>query len=132
MATRALSQVVCYMAYNSSTGAYTTGDSANHTLSWVKDGSRSAPTNAASEVDSANAPGLYKVTLTATETDCIEGVLAGKSSSSNVILIPTHVAFDYLNTSAPAVAGLPDVNIKAVKGVTVGGAGTTSNPWGPV
>lgn len=109
MATRALQQVVTYLAWDTSANAYKTGDVANHTTSWVKDGTRSATTNAAAEVDSANCPGMYKVTLTATETDCIEGVLGGKSSTANIVLIPTMVAFDYLNTGAPATAGIPDV-----------------------
>lgn len=112
MATRALQQVITYLAWNTSTNVYTTGDSANHSLSWCKDGTRSAATNAAAEVDSTNMPGLYKCTMTSTETDCIEGTLGGKSSTSNVVLIPTMVAFDYLNTSAPATAGVPDVNVK--------------------
>lgn len=114
MATRALQQVICYTAWNTSTNAYVTGDSGNHSLSWAKDGTRSAATNAAAEVDSTNMPGLYKCTITSTETDCIEGVLGGKSSTANVVLIPTMVAFDYLNTSAPATAGIPDVNAKNI------------------
>lgn len=118
MATRALQQVVCYLAWNTSTNAYVTGDSGNHTLRWIKDGSASAPSNSAAEVDATNTPGVYKLTLTSTETDCIEGVLAGKSSTSNVIVIPTMVAFDYLNTSAPATAGIPDVNAKYLGGTS--------------
>jgi hypothetical protein len=117
MATRALQQVLTYLAWDTSALAYKTGDSANHTLSWVKDGTRAAPTNAAAEVDSTNAPGVYKVTMTATETDCIEGILCGKSSTANIVLIPTMVAFDYLNTSAPATAGIPDVALTSA-GIT--------------
>ncbi len=117
MATRALQQVVTYLAWDTSANAYKTGDSANHSTSWVKDGTRSATSNSAAEVDSTNCPGLYKVTITATETDCIEGVLCGKSSTANIVLIPTMVAFDYLNTSAPATAGIPDVNAKNINNV---------------
>jgi hypothetical protein len=117
MATRALQQVVCYYAWNTSTNVYVTGDSANHSTSWCKDGTRSATTNATAEVDASNLPGLYKVTMTSTETDCIEGVLGGKSSTSNVVLIGTMVAFGYLNTSAPATAGIPDVNVKNMNNV---------------
>jgi len=150
MATRALQQVVCYIAWNTSTNAYVTGDVANHTLYWTKDGTASAVSNSPAEVDATHFPGLYKLTLTSTETDCIEGVLGGKSSTSNVILLPTMVGFDYLNTSAPTTAGIPDVNTKningsavstttaqigtnivKVNGTTVRGSGTESNPWGP-
>lgn len=128
MATRALQQVVSYIAWNTSTSVYVTGDSANHSLSWSKDGTRSAATNAAAEVDGTNLPGLYKCTMTATETDCIEGVLGGKSSTSNVILIPTMVAFDYLNTSAPVTAGVPDVNVKNVGNQTATAAAGVTFP----
>jgi hypothetical protein len=117
MATRALQQVVCYTAWNTSTNVYVTGDVAQHALSWSKDGTRSAATNAAAEVDATNMPGLYKVVMTATETDCIQGVLGGKSSTANVVLIPTMVSFDYLNTAAPATAGVPDVNVKNMNNV---------------
>jgi hypothetical protein len=119
MATRALQQVLTYIAWNTSTNAYETGDVANHTLSWVKDGTRAAPTNAASaaEIDATNLPGRYKCTMTSTETDCIEGLLDGKSSTANVVLIGAPVSFDYLNTSAPATAGIPDVNVKNMNNV---------------
>lgn len=117
MATRALQQVITYIAWNTSTNAYVTGDVANHSTSWEKDGTRSATTNSPAEVDATNLPGLYKVTMTATETDCIEGVLGGKSTTASVVLIPTMVSFSYLNTSAPATAGVPDVNVKNINNV---------------
>ena len=123
MATRALQQVVTYLAWDTVANAYKTGDAGNHSTSWVKDGTRSATTNGTAEVDSTNFPGLYKVTMTATETDCIEGVLGGKSTG-NVVLIPTLVAFDYLNTSAPATAGVPDVNAKNINNVSAGSVTT--------
>lgn len=105
MATRAVQQVITYYAWNTSTNAYVTGDSANHTTSWCKDGTRSATTNATAEVDATNLPGLYKVTMTSTETDCLEGVLGGKSSTANVVLIGTMVAFDQIPNAVPGAAG---------------------------
>lgn len=107
MATRAVQQTITYMAYNTSTGAYQTGDAANHTLRWCKDGTSSATSNSPSEVDSTNAPGEYKITMTSTETDCLVGTLAGKSATANVILIPTQVAFVQVpNAVAGASGGL--------------------------
>lgn len=93
-----------YTAWNTSTNAYVTGDSANHTLRWVKDGTASAPTNSPSEVDATNAPGIYKVVLTSTEAQCQVGTLAGKSSTSNVILIGITVTFENLPTASPGAA----------------------------
>jgi hypothetical protein len=100
-----------YIAWNTSTNAYVTGDVANHTLRWIKDGTASATTNSPSEVDSTNAPGVYKVVLTTTETQCQVGTLAGKSSASNVVLIGTTVSFENLPTAtAGASGGLPTVD----------------------
>ena len=93
-----------YIAWNTSTNAYVTGDSANHTLRWVKDGTSSATTNSPSEVDSTNAPGVYKVVLTTTETSCQVGTLAGKSSTSNVVLIGMTCTFENLPTASPGQA----------------------------
>ena len=102
-------EFVCqYTAWDTSANSGKTGDQGNHTLYWVKDGTASAATNAAAEVDATNCPGTYKVTITATEAQCIFGTLAGKSATANVVLIPTHIAFERLPNVAPgAQNGLP-------------------------
>lgn len=94
-----------YWAWDTGANDYKTGDVANHTLRWVKDGTSAAPTNAASEVDSTNAPGVYKVTLTAAECQCQVGTLCGKSSTSGVKILGQQVAFENLPTATPAAAG---------------------------
>lgn len=96
---------VCYIAWDSAAGAYKTGDSANHTLRWIKDGISSAPANSNSEVDSTNAPGVYKVTITSTEASTPFGVLAGKSSTANVVIGPVSVSFERTPDAAPGAAG---------------------------
>jgi hypothetical protein len=100
MATRAVSTVVTYRAWDTSANAPKTGDVANHTLRWIKDGTSSAPTNSPSEVDATNAKGTYKLTLTSTETDCTYGTLAGVSSTSNVSLFGIQIAFEYVPTAS--------------------------------
>src|SRR4051812_34976890 len=100
MATRAGSTVVCVRAWNTSTNAAVTGGSANIALKWLKDGTNATTTNACSEVDSTNSPGVYKVTLTSTETDCTFGVLSGKSSTSNVAIFGVQVGFEYSASAA--------------------------------
>lgn len=108
MASRGQSITVTYTAWDTSANTGKTGDAANHTLRWVKDGTSAAPTNAASEVDATNAPGVYKITLTGTECTCDVGVLSGKSSTGNVVVIPTTITFEQLPTAAPdAAGGLP-------------------------
>lgn len=105
MATRAVATVVTYRAWDTSANAPKTGDVANHTLRWIKDGTSSATTNTPTEVDATNAPGIYKVTLTSTETDCLFGVLAGKSSTANVALFGVQIGFEQIPNAVPGAAG---------------------------
>lgn len=100
MATRAVSTVITYRAWDTSANAPKTGDSANHTLKWIKDGTSSTTTNAGAEVDATNAKGTYKVTLTSTETDCTFGTLAGVSSTANIALFGVEIGFEYVPTAA--------------------------------
>lgn len=105
MASRAQSVVVSYVAWDTSANTPKSGDLANHTLRWVKDGTASAPTNSASEIDPTNAPGVYKLTLTGTETTCDVGTLCGKSSTANVVIIPITISFELLPTYAIGTNG---------------------------
>lgn len=134
MASRAQSITVCYVAWDTVNNIGKTGDVANHTLRWIKDGTSSAPTNSASEVDATNAPGVYKITLTTAECTCDYGTLAGKSSTANISIMPTHVAFEQLPTAVPgANGGLPTVdasarvkaNIEAINGSATSGNNAT-------
>lgn len=110
-----------YVAWDTGANAPRPGDAANHTLRWVKDGAGAAPTNAAGEVDAANAPGVYKVVMTAAEASCQVGTLCGKSSTAGVVILPATVTFENLPTAAPAASGgLP----------TVGSGGGQLNPSG--
>ena len=84
MATYGQSVTLTFTAWDTSANAGKTGDSANFTLKWVKDGTSGSPTNSASEVDSTNAPGLYKIVMTAAEMLCATGTLCGKSSTASV------------------------------------------------
>jgi hypothetical protein len=105
MATRGVSLTVVYIAWDTASNTGKTGDVANHTLRWIKDGTAAAPTNSPVEVDATNAPGAYKLTLTASECDCNIGWLVGKSSTSGVSLMPVKVEFERLPDAAPGGAG---------------------------
>lgn len=83
-----------YVAWDTAANAGKTGDVGNHTLKWIKDGTPATPTNSPSEVDSTNAPGIYKLTLTATECQCYVGMLAGKSGTTGVVVLPVHITFE--------------------------------------
>ena len=111
MATRNVSMTVTFVAWDTGNNVGKTGDNGNLTLRWIKDGSASAPTNSSSEVDSTNVPGVYKITLTATETDCNIGTLAGKSSTSDIVVLPITIQFERLPDADPAAnGGLPTVD----------------------
>lgn len=100
MATRGVPMVATYRAWDTGANAPKTGDAANHTLRWIKDGSAGTPSNSPAEVDATNTPGIYKITITSTETDCTSGTLAGKSSAASVYLFGAQFAFDYIPVSA--------------------------------
>lgn len=105
MASRGQSITVTYVAWDTSANAGKTADVGNHTLRVVKDGTSAAPTNSPAEVDATNAPGVYKLVLTATEctADCV--IVCGKSSTANVSIMPITVTFEQLPTAAPTSAG---------------------------
>lgn len=99
---------ITYTAWNTTINSGVTGDSANHSLYWVKDGSSTSTTNSPSEVDASNVPGLYKLTVSSEEAACIFGTLCGKSSTPNISIIPTSIAFEKLPNALPgAYGGLP-------------------------
>ena len=105
MATRGVSMTITYVAWDTDNNAPKTGDVSNHTLRWIKDGTALAPTNSPSEVDSTNCPGVYKLQLTNTETDCDIGTLSGTSSTSGVVIIPVTIQFERLPNAAPGQPG---------------------------
>jgi len=94
MALYGVQTTISYVAWDTSANAGKTGDAGNHTLRWVKDGTPAAPSNSPAEVDASNAPGVYKLTLTAAECQAVYGTLAGKSSTSNVSIMPVSIAFE--------------------------------------
>lgn len=101
MAAKGQSIVTTYLAWNTASNAYQTGDVANHTLRLLKDGTEAAPTNGASEVDATNAPGLYALALTSAEAAFNTVDLAGKSATGNVVLIGKTYLFDNVPVFAP-------------------------------
>lgn len=118
MSSQNVSTTLVYMAYNTSTGAYVTGDQANHTLKLVKDGTEASPNNASVEVDSVNAPGAYKLTLTAAETQFGTVWLGGKSSTANVIIIPITATFELLPTALDA-NGMVKADVEDIAGTAL-------------
>lgn len=124
---------VTYVAWDTSANAGKTGDAANHTLKLIQDGTAAAPTNNPSEVDSTNAPGVYKLALTAGDMDFNAVTLCGKSSTSGVSIIPVVIVTERgaLPNAAPgANGGLPTVDasngVKLSVGTGTGQVNVTS------
>jgi hypothetical protein len=119
---------VCYVAWDTSANVGKTGDSANHTIRGVGDGSEYTPAASPSEVDLTNLPGVYKIAIASGENNYSFVTLGGKSSTANIVLIPVYWtnevnanAVQILGTavSSPATAGILDVNIKNIANAVV-------------
>lgn len=77
-----------YRCWDTDANAWKTGDSANHTIYLVRDGTKVAANDATSdEVDSTNLPGLYSLVITASEAEAELIVVGGKSTDA------THIIF---------------------------------------
>src|SRR5665647_2473539 len=85
---------VCYKAWNGTTNLGQINDVGNHTLKLILDGAEFIPSNAPTEVDSVNCPGLYKIDLTAAEMNAKVIVLGGVSSTPNVSIITMEIYTD--------------------------------------
>jgi hypothetical protein len=78
-----------YVAWNTSSSTYQTGDAANHTLRGVGDGSEFTPAATPAQVDAVKLPGLYKVAIAGAENSYNVVTVGGISTTANVVLIPT-------------------------------------------
>ena len=97
MAIKNQSITITYTAWDTVNNAGKTGDSANHTLRLVQDGTEATPANSPSEVDATNLPGVYKITLTAGEMNYSTVTLGGKSSTSGIVIIPVNIVTEQGN-----------------------------------
>ncbi len=105
MPSRGQSCWLTYVAWNTATNTYASGDGVNHSIQLVKDGVEAAPTNAVFEIDGTARPGLYAVAATSAETQFNFVNIGGKSSTVNVVVIDRTYAFDQLPIPAPAANG---------------------------
>lgn len=103
------SQKLTFFAFDYSTGAPKTGDAANITIYLSKDdGSVTILTDtSASEVDSTNAKGDYSVDLSQAETNADKLRFTGKSSTSNVVIVPQTIYTVPSNFTSTTLDDLP-------------------------
>ena len=84
-----------YFALDTANSEGKAGDAANHTLKWIKDdATETAVADTPAEINATTLKGHYKVDLTATDANCNLGTLGGESSTSDVVIIPTHIVFE--------------------------------------
>ena len=112
MATRNVAMTVTFVAWDTSANTGKTGDASNIAVKWIKDGTvETLDTNTVTEVDATNCPGVYKVAISAAEANCNIGMLAGKSTTSDIVVLPISIQFERLPDAAPASnGGLPTVD----------------------
>lgn len=88
---------IAFGVWDTVESAWQTGDAANLTLRLMADGTVSTPSGTPAEIDGANAPGQYRLALTAAENTGTSMLLVGKSGTANCIVIP--VAWDNLDAT---------------------------------
>ena len=92
-----------------------TGDVGNHALRVVEDGVVGTIAASPAEIDATNAPGMYKVAITAAENTADVVTLCGKSSTSGVTISPsTWTNITNADTSATAAASYATANNTAI------------------
>jgi hypothetical protein len=85
-----------------------TGDVGNHAMKVIGDGTLGGITASPAEVDATNAPGIYKIALSAAENNYDFVTVAGKSSTSGVTISP----ISWTNTAnVEAINGNEDVPV---------------------
>jgi hypothetical protein len=131
MSSQGVSTTAVYMAYNSTTGAYVVGDTANHTIKFVRDGSIATPANSPTEVSGAGVRGAYAIALTSSETQCSTCWIGGNSSTANTIIIPITLTFTSTaqlgvnvvtiggSTPAALIGGLVQAQVSGTPGVNL-------------
>lgn len=114
------SQKVTVFAFDYTTGAPKTGDAANLTVYVAKDdGSVTVlGDTSATEADATNAKGLYLFDLTQAETNADKLVFSGKSSTSNVTIVPITIYTRPPNFGALSINSSGQVDAIKIAGTT--------------
>lgn len=116
------SQSIALFAFDTTTGAPKTGDSANMvfyiTKDWGSVTAIAASSGVPTEVDSTNAKGWYKIAVSQTETNADAVLLTGKSSTSNIVVVGQTVYTDPPNYTTLSVDGSGRVDVAKVAGTS--------------
>lgn len=121
MAVSGSAVTVAFLVWDTSANAGKTGDAANLTLRLVKDGLEATPAGTPVEIDATNAPGIYKLALTAAENTGTAMTLAGKSATAGIVVVPLswHNMEDAGSGAAAITLTVQDGDGTAIQGVPV-------------
>lgn len=89
---------LCYIAWDTQNNRGQTGDSAQHQLQIIRDGITLTPYGQPYEIDGSGSPGLYALDLTAEESNGDLIVLAGRSLTPFVSIIPVQLSTQVVST----------------------------------
>ena len=120
MAVKNKALTVTFSVVDASTGTGKTGDAGNLTMRTICDGTEVTPAAAPAEVDAANAPGTYKIALTAAEMNYDFVRLAGKSSTANVVVIPVDIQTAPFTFTTSGANNFVRADIQAIDGSSSG------------
>jgi len=120
MAIKNKALTVTFSVVDASTGTGKTGDAGNLTMRMVCDGAEVTPAAAPAEVDATNAPGTYKIALTAAEMNYDFVRLAGKSSTANVVVIPVDIQTAPFTFTTSGANNFVRADIQAIDGSSSG------------
>lgn len=88
---KSTAQTITYHVWNKDNGSLLTGDVTNHTCTWSKDGGTPA---SCSGTPAELGGGVYKIALSATETNCNLGTLIVTSSNTSAVIPPSEFCFE--------------------------------------
>lgn len=127
------SQKIEVFAFDYTTGAPKTGDSANITVYVSKDGGAvtALTDTSATEMSSTNAPGWYQFDVSQTESNADMLLFTGKSSTANVSVVGVRILTrpNRFTTTVIDSAGLVDANVVKL-GPTGSGTAQTARDIG--
>jgi hypothetical protein len=116
------SQNLTLYVVDASTGLPKTGDAANQV--WyvsIDDGTVTAiasNSGVPTEIDATNAKGLYKIALSQSETNGTKLLFSGKSSTSNIVVVPSVIYTDPANYTATSINSSGQLDIIKVNGTS--------------
>lgn len=91
---RSTAFVAEFIAWDLDANTYKTGDAANITAKWAKDGADAVNLTTPTVTENTAIAGLYRVSVSSVEANCTTGTISGTSITADVIIIPKTYDFE--------------------------------------